>query len=72
MRCDVFVTDGVVHMNEISLSSYWGNTLSLAWQRRFVDLWIDGYVQADDGGAAAFSQVYSGDLPSPTYDRRPG
>ena len=54
-------------MNEISLSSYWGNTLSDAWQRRFVDLWIDGYLPADDGGGAAFGTVYSGEIPSPTY-----
>ena len=28
LRCDVFVTGGKVDVNEISLSSYWGNTLS--------------------------------------------
>ena len=27
LRCDVFVTNGKVDVNEISLSSYWGNTL---------------------------------------------
>ena len=67
LRCDVFVTNGRVDVNEISLSSYWGNTLSDAWQRRFVDLWIDGYLPADDGGGAAFGTVYSGEIPSPTY-----
>ncbi|CAH0369559.1 unnamed protein product [Pelagomonas calceolata] len=67
LRCDVFVTGGKVDVNEISLSSYWGNTLSDAWQRRFVDLWIDGYLPADDGGGAAFGTVYSGEIPSPTY-----
>jgi len=56
-----------VDVNEISLSSYWGNTLSDAWQRRFVDPWIDGYLPADDGGGAAFGTVYSGEIPSPTY-----
>jgi len=67
LRCDVFVTGGAVSVNEISLSSYWGNTLSDAWQQRLVDLWIDGYLPADDGGGAAFATAYSGDIPSPTY-----
>ena len=68
MRCDAFVlADGAVTMNEISLSSYWGNTLSLAWQERTVSLWVDGYVKASDGGGAAFGSVFSGGLPSPGY-----
>lgn len=67
-RCDVFVGgDGAVSVNEISLSSYWGNTLSDAWQRRFLDLWLAGYDAAPDAGGAAFHRTYSGPLPSPTY-----
>ncbi|KAK7248846.1 hypothetical protein SO694_00042152 [Aureococcus anophagefferens] len=82
LRCDVFVApDGDVSLNEISLSSYWGNTLSDAWQTRFLDLWIDGYgappndddeLLAPNEGGAAFETTFTGPLPSPTYLVRQG
>ena len=46
LRCDVFVTGGKVDVNEILAVVLLGQFGR--WQRRFVDLWIDGYLPADD------------------------
>eukprot|EP00041_Stephanoeca_diplocostata_P029012 m.845875 g.845875 ORF g.845875 m.845875 type:complete len:661 (-) comp23477_c1_seq58:2272-4254(-) len=44
VRCDVFILpSGAVHINEISLSSNWGNALPQLWQQRVLDLWLRGY-----------------------------
>lgn len=76
VRCDVFVApDGAVTVNEISLSSNWGNAVSAPWQKELVQMWLRGY-----GGkecvpfvgvkcGAAFAGVFDGNIPSPFYRR---
>lgn len=77
MRCDVFVTgDGSVSVNEISLSSNWGNALSPRWQAKLIELWTSGYADNKDctgpgSCGAAFSGLFEGDLPSPTWTGLP-
>eukprot|EP00040_Diaphanoeca_grandis_P019091 m.100569 g.100569 ORF g.100569 m.100569 type:complete len:509 (-) comp27256_c1_seq1:33-1559(-) len=84
VRCDVFVTPtGDVSVNEISLSSNWGNALSPAWQQRFIHAWVSGYDKSADcikgtercgsGFSGKFGDGVEGkkdqfvDIPSPVY-----
>ncbi|KAJ1455651.1 hypothetical protein M885DRAFT_519333 [Pelagophyceae sp. CCMP2097] len=75
VRCDVFIDthSGQVLVNEISLSSYWGNTLSIAWQRDAVDLWAGGFgrtettCEPEATCGDAFSSIFTGELPAPGY-----
>lgn len=74
MRCDVFITpDMKVSVNEISLSSNWGNALSTHWQKKVIDLWVDGYKKSNNCTTnsttcgSAYSGIFKGDLPSPVW-----
>eukprot|EP00041_Stephanoeca_diplocostata_P031437 m.978518 g.978518 ORF g.978518 m.978518 type:complete len:512 (-) comp23959_c0_seq4:3194-4729(-) len=79
MRCDVFITpSGVVSVNEISLSSNWGNALSPKWQASLIDLWLQGYTSdppcAPEPKEGTCGSAYGGvftssldTLPSPKY-----